>query len=155
MKNWHKASLGVAVVGALAYAVPMDKILEGLHLRPYYDPVPVLTYCYGDTDRKDLKSQYTVQECDGLLEARLKKEIDFVQASTKTKLTSQQLAAFASFVYNVGEGNFLKSTLLKKLNAGDIVGACNELPRWTYAGGKQLPGLVSRRATEKSLCLEK
>jgi lysozyme len=34
------------------------------------------------------------------------------------------------------------------------VGACNELPRWTLAGGKELPGLVKRRAAERDLCLQ-
>jgi lysozyme len=62
--------------------------------------------------------------------------------------------AIVSFTFNVGEGNLRRSTLLRKLNAGDIVGACNELPRWNKAGGRVLPGLVKRRAEERALCLE-
>ncbi|MCH5496505.1 glycoside hydrolase family protein, partial [Salmonella enterica subsp. diarizonae serovar 16:z10:e,n,x,z15] len=49
-------------------------------------------------------------------------------------------------------GAFAKSTLLKKLNAGDQAGACNELKRWTYAGGKQWKGLVTRREIEREVC---
>ena len=41
--------------------------------------------------------------------------------------------------------------MARKLKAGDIPGACNELPRWIYAKGKVLPGLVARRAAESAL----
>ena len=63
-------------------------------------------------------------------------------------------AALGSFVYNVGAGNFQSSTLLRKAKAGDLVGACNELPRWVYAKGQKLNGLVRRREAERQLCLE-
>ncbi len=61
-------------------------------------------------------------------------------------------AALASFVYNVGETQFSRSTLLRKLNAGDVKGACAELSRWVYAGGKVYKGLVNRRMAERELC---
>ncbi|EKN6093795.1 TPA: glycoside hydrolase family protein, partial [Yersinia enterocolitica] len=47
----------------------------------------------------------------------------------------------------------IHSTLLKKLNNNDLIGACNELQRWVYAGGKRWKGLVSRREIERELCL--
>ena len=50
-----------------------------------------------------------------------------------------------SFAFNIGEKKFCQSTLVKKANRGDMVGACAELSRWTQAGGKELPGLVARR----------
>ena len=62
--------------------------------------------------------------------------------------------AFVSFASNAGAPNFCRSTLNKKLNAGDLAGACNELPRWVYAQGIKLPGLVNRRADERALCLK-
>jgi hypothetical protein len=48
-----------------------------------------------------------------------------------------------SFAFNVGDDAFCRSTLVRKANAGDIDGACAELSRWTYAGGKQLPAWSS------------
>ena len=57
------------------------------------------------------------------------------------------------FIYNAGEGNFANSTMLKKLNSGDVAGACNELKRWVYSGGQKLAGLVARREAERDLCL--
>jgi lysozyme len=67
-------------------------------------------------------------------------------------LTDGQKAAFLSFAFNVGNGNFCGSTLVRKANAGDMRGACAELSRWVYAGGKELPGLVRRRAAERAMC---
>ncbi|MCQ7374286.1 glycoside hydrolase family protein, partial [Salmonella enterica] len=61
--------------------------------------------------------------------------------------------ALYSFVYNVGAGNFRTSTLLRKINQGDIKGACDQLRRWTYAGGKQWKGLMTRREVERDVCL--
>ena len=62
-----------------------------------------------------------------------------------------------SFTYNVGAGNLNKSTLLKKVNAGDFghwrkdkggTGAAAEFPKWNKANGKVLNGLTRRRASE-------
>lgn len=64
----------------------------------------------------------------------------------------ERRAAFVSFIYNVGAGTFAKSTLLKKLNGGDAARSCAELDKWTYAGGRVLPGLVKRREEEWALC---
>ncbi|MDE3966778.1 glycoside hydrolase family protein, partial [Glaesserella parasuis] len=46
-----------------------------------------------------------------------------------------------------------KSTFFRKIKSGDYVGACNELPKWVYSGGKKLRGLEIRREKEKALCL--
>ena len=60
--------------------------------------------------------------------------------------------AFVSLAYNIGSGAFCGSTLVRKLNAGDYTEACAEVDRWVYAGGKRLPGLVKRRAEERTRC---
>jgi lysozyme len=61
--------------------------------------------------------------------------------------------ASLSITYNIGNGAFCKSTLARKLNAGDIVGACNEFPKWDKAAGIRLPSLTKRRTAERALCL--
>ncbi|ASO79311.1 lysozyme [Escherichia coli] len=53
----------------------------------------------------------------------------------------------------MGAGNFRTSTLLRKINQGDIKGACDQLRRWAYAGGKQWKGLMTRREIEREVCL--
>lgn len=70
----------------------------------------------------------------------------------KVRIPEPTRAALYSFTYNVGSGAFASSTLLKKLNSGDVPGACKELQRWTYAGGKQMKGLITRREIEREVC---
>lgn len=62
------------------------------------------------------------------------------------------MAARGGFNVGEGEGAYCKSTLVHKANTGDMLGACAELSRLAYAGGKQLPGLVQRRAAELRMC---
>lgn len=72
----------------------------------------------------------------------------------KVPLTQNQYDALVSLVFNIGRGSFARSSLLKKLNAGDMTGAAQEFPRWVYAKGKKLPGLITRRNDEMELFLK-
>src|SRR5260364_395706 len=63
------------------------------------------------------------------------------------------------FVHNFGEMKFARSTLLRRINAGEGARACSELSRWIYGkdnashGRKRIqPGLVKRRKIERQLC---
>ena len=63
-----------------------------------------------------------------------------------------QFDALVSFVFNVGVGNFRKSTLLKKIKANpDDNSIMDEFLRWVYANGVVLPGLQKRRLAEMRL----
>lgn len=66
-------------------------------------------------------------------------------------LTSGQYDALVLFAFNVGEGALAKSTLLRKLRAGDVHGASEEFRRWDKAAGKSMLGLRRRRAAEQAL----
>jgi lysozyme len=69
----------------------------------------------------------------------------------KRPLNQNQWDALVSFVYNVGAGNFISSTMLKLLNQGDYKGAAGEFPKWVHTNGQINPGLVRRRAAERAL----
>jgi lysozyme len=71
-----------------------------------------------------------------------------VERLVEVPLNDNQFAALVSFVFNVGEGAFAKSTLLKKLNRGDYESVPSELMKWTRANGKYVQGLANRRAVE-------
>ena len=64
-----------------------------------------------------------------------------------------EFSAYVSLTYNIGEGAFCKSTLARKLNAGDYEGACKEILRWDKFQGRALPGLTKRRQQEYAMCL--
>jgi lysozyme len=63
----------------------------------------------------------------------------------KVKLTQNQFDVLVDFAYNAGVGNLKSSTMLKKVNAGDLDAVPAELMKWTKGGGKVLQGLVRRR----------
>ena len=87
-----------------------------------------------------------------LLEAQDK--YNFVMSKIKVPVTDNQLLALSSFTYNVGEGAFANSTLLKRLNAGENkANVATEFDKWIYAGGKVSDGLKNRRNAEKALFL--
>jgi lysozyme len=74
-----------------------------------------------------------------------------VNKAVGVTLTQNMFDALVSFVYNLGESNFRKSTLLNKLNQGQYKAAAFELLRWKYDNGKEIPGLLKRRQREKAL----
>ena len=148
-----KKRLAVASLGAaLSIAAPLVSWYEGKENTAYRDPVGIVTICYGHTATAKLGQTHTDEECERLLQGDLGEAMAAVGQHVKVPLPVERRAALASFVYNVGEGAFRKSTLLRKLNQGDTAGACAELSRWVYAGGEVLPGLVKRRQTERELC---
>jgi lysozyme len=66
-------------------------------------------------------------------------------------VTQAQVDALASFVFNLGVGALGRSTLLKRVNRGDMTGAAAEFGKWVLADGKPMPGLVRRRKAEAVL----
>ena len=128
--------------------------VEGRVYEPYKDVAGVWTVCDGITGAGVVQGKrYSDKQCDRLLWNRVSQVKAQVDPLVRVPLGEYQRAAIYSFTYNVGIGAFSKSTLLKKLNAGDVNGACEELRRWVYAGGMKWRGLMNRRDMERSLCL--
>lgn len=127
---------------------------EGLMLRAYRDSVGVLTIGYGHTG-SDVKEGQSIslEEAERLLREDLLRFEKGVEDLVKVPLNDNQFSSLVVFSYNVGLGNFMNSTLLKKLNNEDYVGAAQEFPRWNKAGGKVLNGLTKRRNAERALFL--
>ena len=149
----NKKIISAAVAAAIGLATPVVMHFEGLRTAAYSDPVGIPTICWGHTGAEvRLGQKNSVEACKDLLIADLLTANRAIDACVTVPLTANQRGAFASFTFNVGGGKFCRSSLLKKLNAGDAAGACAELSRWVYAGGEKLPGLVRRRATERALC---
>lgn len=141
--------VGVSAASVLSYFVPD---VEGMILRGYKDPVGIVTACAGHTATAVLGKPYTRAECQILLDQDLAIHAEGVMKCVKAPITAGQRAAFVSFAYNVGVGAFCKSTLVKRVNAGEGIAACSELSRWTTAKGKVYIGLVKRRAAERVIC---
>ncbi|URW84503.1 lysozyme [Alcaligenes sp. DN25] len=145
-----KTKLGAGVVSA---AIALVAAWEGRSLIAYVDPVGIPTICDGYTHGVKLGDVATPERCDALTGQEVRKALAVVDGSVPQPLPDGVRVALASFVYNVGRGAYGNSTLLRKLRAGDLAGACNQLPLWVYAGGKKLRGLERRREAERKICL--
>lgn len=132
------------------------KVNEGFRRKMYLCPAGLPTIGYGHVILKGERfEEITEEEAGALLQKDLAGIESNVNSLVKVALTQNQFDALVSFTYNVGPGNFSRSTLLRKLNSGDYEAASGQFKRWVYGGGVILPGLVTRREEEKELFLTK
>lgn len=148
VSNYRKTSAAIALAASLVTG------FEGYDAWVYKDTGGVLTVCYGHTGPElKMGQEYTKEQCYEYLESDLAIAETAVDRLVQVPIADHTKAALISFVYNTGQGAFAKSTLLRKLNRNDLVGACNELSKWVYDNGKKLRGLINRRAIERDVCL--
>lgn len=136
---------------ATAKAIELIKRFESCALKAYKCPAGVRTIGYGNTAHARTRSECSKEEAERWLKEDIELCEIIISGAVRASLNQNQFDALVSLVFNIGGGNFGKSTLLKKLKAGDSAGAAAEFGRWIYAGGKVLPGLVKRRAEERKL----
>ena len=130
---------------------------EGFSASPYPCPAGVPTIGYGATRWED-GTRVTMEDAP-ISEARARSLLSHnceavgraVDRLVVVPLAEHQRAALVSFAYNIGSGALAASTLRQRLNRGDYAGAAAEFPRWRFAGGRVLPGLVRRRVAERAL----
>ncbi len=153
----HTSAAGIAFL----------KQWEGVRHEAYRDAIDLLTIGVGHLLTRDelfsgklflpgreVRWRNTLNE--GEIEALLRMDLFGPEDTLREKvptLNQPQFDALVSFTFNVGQQAFRDSTLLKKLQAGDIEGAAAEFPRWKYAGGKVLRGLERRREAEREMFL--
>lgn len=150
-----KASrVGIGGIALAAIAAAFVLPHEGLRTQTYADPIGIPTVCAGETGPHVQYGQsYTVEQCMAMLDTRLQAMWAQVEQCIERPLETHQAMAVLSWTYNVGVGAACRSTLMKMLNRGEPPSVwCGQLSRWTYAKGKQWPGLVTRRADERALC---
>ncbi|EJX5315120.1 lysozyme, partial [Salmonella enterica] len=137
------AMLALIAAGAGAPQL-LDQFLqerEGNTLVAVRDNGGVWSVCRGVTriDGKPVvKGQRLTQsQCDHYNAIERDKALAWVNKNIHVPLTEPQKVGIASFCpYNIGPGKCLPSTFYRKLNAGDRKGACAEIRRWVYDGGK-------------------
>lgn len=150
MRRMTIGALSLSAAGLIAIAS-----YEGFSDQAYI-PVEgdVPTIGFGSTEGVQLGDKISVPEA---LE-RLRRDVGDAESAigrcVKVPLSQGEYDAFASLAFNIGSNAFCTSTLVKRLNAGDYDGACEEIRRWVYAGGQKLEGLVNRREAEYQMCME-
>lgn len=129
------------------------KAREGLRLTAYPDAAGY-SIGYGHyLGASPTPAAITQAQADAYLAADARAAAIAVTKHVSAPINQRQFDALVSFAYNLGADALRSSTLLQKLNAGDIAGAANEFGRWVYVQGHVSDGLVTRRALEKSLFL--
>jgi lysozyme len=133
------------------------KKFEGCKLKAYKCPAGLWTISWGLTfypDGTKVKEGdvITQQQAEDYFNAIVDDFAKKVDALIKSNVTDNNFSALVSFAYNVGMGNFQRSTLLRKVNANPkdkTIPA--EMKKWVRANGEVLKGLVRRREAEAKL----
>lgn len=143
-----KAIMGVMLIIGLSQSNDKEvsdngkaliKEFEGLKLKPYTCSGGQITIGYGHSNGR--YSYITESSAEQLLDDDLKMVEKYLN---KYDLNQSQFDAVASFIFNVGIGNFERSTFSKTWNP-------DELRKWVYANGEKLNGLIKRREAEIEL----
>jgi len=122
-----------------------------------------VTYCIGQTDefgKVKVGQKFTPAQCNELLARSLPKYLEPLQRCVKRDIPVKSMAALLDAAYNAGSAAVCASPMVKKINAGDLKGACNSFAGWfVRSDGQVRRGLVARRSGdsrkgEKQLCLE-
>lgn len=144
-------------IGALALSATT---LVGIALHEGFEPkayVPVAgdvpTIGFGTTDSVKMGDTITVERALVKLLQDANKFERAVKRCAPVPMHNYEFAAFVSLAYNIGEGAFCRSTLVKKLSAQDYAGACQEILKWDRFKGKPLAGLTKRRQAEYQQCI--
>ncbi len=160
--NWKVKSVGAVadVAASRLKNVDIIKRHEGLRLQAYLPtPNDKWTIGYGHTKTAQKGMVITEARAEELLKQDLAWVEDCIKRLVKVPLTQNQYDALASLIFNIGEGNFSKSTVLRKLNEKDYEGAASAFTMWNKQRNKStgemdvLKGLTKRREEERKLFL--
>ena len=136
------------------------KEFEGFSANAYLCPAKIPTIGYGNTFWEDgrkvrIGEQISKSKALELLEFVANKDFaDKIFPFIEVSISQNQFDAMVSLAYNIGVGAFSNSTLLKRINVKDFLGAGNEFLKWDKSNGKPLLGLTRRRQREKELFLK-
>ena len=133
---------------ALLWTVGVGHLIDASHTRLKIDQRKSLPIPTG------WDKTFTMGEVDEILKNDLT-HFEFGVCRLAPALINNQGAfdACVSFSFNLGLGNFQRSTLRMKINQHNMLGAADEFLKWNKAGGKVLRGLTNRRNDERSLFL--
>lgn len=152
---------GVEVRKVYDDGINVTKTSEGFRSKRYNDAARYCTIAYGHLLKKAPcdGTGPEVEFRDGITEPQgvslLRKDMEKAEVAVMTlvdvQLTDGQYAALCDFVFNAGSGNFQSSTLRKVVNARQFDDVPTQFRRWVKAGGKEWPGLKTRREKEVEL----
>jgi lysozyme len=130
----------------------LTESFEGCRFEAYLDQNGIPTIGYGHTGPEvHLGLIWTQEQCDAALEGDIAWAASVVNRCVTYPINQDEFDALTDFCFNVGSGNFEKSTLLKELNSGNLSAAAAQFDEWDHASGKVVAGLLRRRTAEQHL----
>lgn len=159
--------------GTLAVYTAVNPLFEGREHHAYLDIIGKPTICEGWTHGVRLGDVATPAQCDEYARQAFADAwnvwVQWVPEHVRAGMGPVNESAFLLFITNVGTGRPAKgndpgkdgfvwlksgrhSTMLLRLRAGDLVGACDQFRYWANAGGKPSRGLAIRRVDETGMC---
>jgi lysozyme len=149
-----KAGIVAALLAGVVGSVVLIKPWEGKRNVGYADIIGIPTDCYGNTHGARIGVYRTDAECELMLTDEVKGIVATLDDCITTPIPPGAASAVISLAYNVGAPSVCKSTLVRKINAGQPPAEyCPELLRWNKAGGIEVRGLTNRRKAELKVCL--
>jgi lysozyme len=133
-------------------ALQLIRDSEGLRLSAYSGGKQWLIG-YGHSDGVTQGMTITKDQADTFLKQDVRGCEHTVRKSVNVDVSENEFGAMVSLCFSIGDGNFSKSAVVTKLNAGDRSGAADGFLAWVHAGGKVLPRLTDRRKAERALFL--
>lgn len=138
--------------------IDLIKEFEGLRLKPYLCQSGIPTIGIGTTRypsgiKVTLNDKsITIEQAEEYFRHDIKQFELIVDNYCRDDLNSNQFSSLCAFVYNIGQGNFKSSTLLKKLNKNpNDISIATEFSKWNKSDGKVSEGLIRRRKSESQL----
>jgi lysozyme len=161
------AVIALVAAGATSVQIARQYLTEkeGLELVAYQDGARVWTICQGKTEGVGPHSVATKEVCDKWFDGEIGRRMDAVNRMIQVPISEPTRAGITSFCFNVGIAACRNSTLIRELNRGNQVLACDSILRWKYItrDGVKIncfedtqgvcSGLKDRRYGERALCL--
>ena len=139
---------------AIKQAASLIKAAEGCRLNAYKCPAGIWTIGYGHTKNVKAGDTWTQEQADKELEQDIETYRKAVLIACPALADyPNRLAACISLAYNIGTGAFASSSVARYIRRGEYRAAADAFGLWVNAGGKKLPGLVTRRQREKEVFL--
>jgi GH24 family phage-related lysozyme (muramidase) len=160
----HVAGFFTVIITSIGIGAPMTLDAEGMELKPYYDSVGIKTVCGGETEFVEDRV-YSEQECTDMFAVRYGyfsfAVAQYYNETARAVVTPEIHAAFTDTAYNVGIPTVQKSSMIRFINEGKPVQACEAIKLYTKAGGKDCRirsnnchGVWQRRLKIYDLCMK-
>lgn len=129
------------------------KQYEGLRLEAYRCPAGIPTIGWGHTEGVKMGQRITPEQAEDLLVEDIA-PIEKLLNTMAINFRQEQFDALVSWIFNLGRGNFVSSTLCRRIQEGaDDELIADQIIKWVYSNGRPLAGLMKRRVSEANMFL--